>query len=168
MRLLATTLLYWSSYAMACEVKFDASIGTFENYSSLFMYIKSEVLPVSIATDTEYVGLVYRHRNGLHSVLARGCPGADQFSFKYKRNTNLVSVWHTHGAPGYLREAFSPEDAILVQILEVPLYLISPSGNVRVLGLASAARSPQRLTEPGSMITALGYSGNSLTVATNR
>ena len=52
--------------------------------------------------------------------------GRDEFRLRIHDRQRLVALWHTHGAPGYLREYFSPQDAQLVRKLQRPLYLLQP------------------------------------------
>ena len=166
MRLFLFLILSWAQAVSACELDREARQRTFSDYEELLAYIKSDMLPAS--TNAEKMGLVFANHGGLLSIAAHGCPTDGGFSFRLKSPVNLVGLWHTRDGLGYLRELALSKDEGLIQVLEAPLYLITPSGFVRILDLANNSASPQSEFERGSIMTASGYSGNALMVATNR
>ena len=166
MRLFLFFVLNWAHAVSACELDPEARQRTFGDYAALLAYIKSDMLPAS--RNAEKMGLVYADAGGLLSIAAHGCPMDGGFSFRLKRTVNLVALWHTRDGLGYLRELALSKDEGFIQVLEAPLYLITPSGSVRVLDLASDSASPQLELERDSIMTASGYSGSALMVATNR
>ena len=98
--------------------------------------IKKQFLDASIERDTEFVGAVLQRPDGSYEFTqGHGRPGQDRVTFRIQRpgNTEVVGLWHTHGAHGPTRAVFSPTDAELVRQTGLPFYLITPEGEVRVL-----------------------------------
>lgn len=98
--------------------------------------VKDQFLDASIREDAEYVGAVLRDPAGsITFTQGNGEPGQDRVTFRIQRpsDTELVGLWHTHGAHGPTRAVFSPTDAALVRQTGLPFYLITPQGEIRVL-----------------------------------
>ena len=116
--------------------------------------IKDQFLDVSIERDTEFVGAVLRAEDGSYEFTqGRGLPGQDRVTFRIQRpsDTEIVGLWHTHGAHGPTRSVFSPTDAELVRQTGLPFYLITPDGEVRVLRPEYLTRSFRGSRLKGSM-----------------
>ena len=98
--------------------------------------IAGQYLARSVREDREYAGGILVDTSGQfrHSV-GRNPAGVDRvtFSVPLPPGYRLVGFWHTHGAPGVLRDAFSADDANLVRSTALPLYLITPAGRLKVL-----------------------------------
>ena len=98
--------------------------------------LKDQFLDTSIESDTEFVGAVLQRADGSYEFTqGHGRPGQDRVTFRIQRpsETEVVGLWHTHGAHGPTRAVFSPTDAELVRQTGLPFYLITPEGEVRVL-----------------------------------
>ena len=91
--------------------------------------------PVSIAEDREYIGAIYRLHSGsfIYSV-APGQSGSDQVSAAIPKipTGRFVAFWHTHGAAHYSRRYFSDIDTELVEQWQLPFYLGSADGKLRI------------------------------------
>ena len=53
-------------------------------------------------------------------------------AIRVEKGSQLVALWHTHGAPHRTRAYFSDVDTDLVEAMGLPLYLADPGGNLRV------------------------------------
>lgn len=87
-------------------------------------------------SDSEYVGGVLRDTSGTYRYsVGRADAGSDQVRFRVSlfAGSELVAFWHTHGRAGPERELFSREDMQLVATQDLPLYLVTPSGRIRLL-----------------------------------
>lgn len=90
----------------------------------------------SIREDREYIAAILEE-NGVYRVMVQaGSPGKDKVSMKIrlKKSQALVALWHTHGAPGRMREWYSATDSKTVRTTGVPFYLTTPRGKIKVLG----------------------------------
>lgn len=114
----------------------------------------------SRAKDAEFVGGILLSTGGRYRLtVGEGQKGQDSITYAVGRRADemLLALWHTHGTSGPGRNFFSPQDVRLVQEHGLPLYLITPAGQIRVLvpeaaavrarrapvGLRSAARAPR-------------------------
>lgn len=122
------------------ESRFDSEVAAIQAAADAF-------LAHSRATDAEFVGGVLRARDGNYRLtVGRGEAGQDSITYAVGRRAGemLLALWHTHGTSGPGRNFFSPRDVRLVQEHRLPLYLITPSGQIRVLVPEEAALGARR------------------------
>ena len=123
-------------------------------------------LVTSRRRDAEYVGGLLRLSTGEIQVTSGfGGRGEDSvgFSVPKARGVQIIAFWHTHGDFGYARERFSATDAEMVRSTGKPLYLITPSGEIRVLRPEDVNKyhkiSGLSRRESGLSRQKIGYSG---------
>lgn len=100
------------------------------------VYAARRFLAASAATDREYVGAVLCDGAGrCFLTVGIGPPSGDRvtFAIRHGGGRRVVALWHTHGAAGPARELFSPADRELARAVGLPFYLLTPTGEVRVL-----------------------------------
>lgn len=100
------------------------------------MRLSDSFLRSSTRHDVEYVGAVLQRADGRYTFTqGTGRKGQDSVTFKIRhtRDVQIVGFWHTHGDAGFARDIFSPTDADLVRSMQLPFYLITPHGEIRVL-----------------------------------
>jgi hypothetical protein len=135
------------SHAAAANVMTEALHWRAQDIDSGLNRLKELFLDDSIGHDTEFVGAVLRTPDGGYQFTqGRGRPGQDQVTFRIRRplGTELVGLWHTHGARGPTRAFFSPTDVALVGRTGLPFYLITPDGEIRVLRPEHAQKSDRQ------------------------
>ncbi|MGM0633207.1 MAG: DUF4329 domain-containing protein [Pseudomonadota bacterium] len=94
--------------------------------------------PESVREDREYLGGVYEQsvdgtpRYGY--TVAAGHAHRDEItvSIRLPRGARLVAIWHTHGAYHWSRQYFSATDTSLAAETDLPVYLATPEGELRV------------------------------------
>lgn len=165
-KLLLTLAMLVTSYAAeACEIEeVWLEDAYFRTETDALNYVEALYGADSRRTDTEYVGALYDTGEWFRINVGRGCRGEDAFSARVPviEGAAITAFWHTHGEAGPERSRFSPEDVEMVRSSARPFYLITPSGNVRVLTPSMIEKhSPLRGSHPGKPV-------QSLTVATNR
>jgi len=122
----------------------EAPAGPFMDVSGALHAIRDRVLDQSRREDREYVGGILGTPSGeVRYTIGRAAAGVDRVTFGVPVPTNrrLIGFWHTHGRHGVLRNRFSKEDAEIVTQTGLPLYLITPAGEIRELGLNDVHRS---------------------------
>lgn len=140
--------------AFACDVKdvrFEAR--SFPSEIRALAGLADSYREESARFDVEYVGAIYRADSGVfRASVARGCPGRDQFRFRIPRLADgyPTAVWHTHGSTGIGRGYFSATDAAAVDSTGLRLYLITATGELRVLDPNEPQTRVTRL--PGSAV----------------
>lgn len=136
-RVLLTLVLAGGAQAVhGCMIEHTPFLpGSFDSERLALAGVAAEVGADSVAQDVEYVGAVYRAGGRFRVNVGRGCPGQDAFTVRLPvpHRHDIVAFWHTHGADGALRDLFSPQDFDLVESQQRPFYLITPSGELRVL-----------------------------------
>lgn len=108
---------------------------TFPSVLSALKFISQKYSERWRATDTEYVGTLYRTPAGFLISVAHGCPSTDSFRYPVRSlaGAETIALWHSHGAPGPARDWFSADDIALVRQLDLPFYLFAPTGELKVL-----------------------------------
>ena len=95
----------------------------------------SEVNPVSIASNREYAGVIYKNADGTYSYTpaVKGEGHDVDLPLVCPSDTILVAFYHTHGAetPEYDEEHFSNEDKVVAIVKEINAYLGTPSGYLK-------------------------------------
>lgn len=124
-------------------------------FDTLFAAVEAAActaLPNSTQEDREHVGALLRMSDGRYGYLTgAGLSGVDRvrFSVRVPANSEVVALWHTHGAAGVDRDLFSLVDLDLVREVRVPLLLVTADGRVKLLSIEAARASrPQ----PGVMV----------------
>lgn len=104
--------------------------------------MRRAVLDESVRSDREFVGAVVEYDGAYRASVGHGCVNQDTVTFAVvvPPGARLAALWHTHGAPGGLRDLFSAEDVALVRSVQRDFYLITPRGQVRVLRVVDVAR----------------------------
>ena len=91
--------------------------------------------PLSIQEDREYIGAIYQLPEGdfIYSV-APGVIGSDTVKARIPKlqSGRIVAFWHTHGGAHWSRKFFSDIDTSLVKQWQLPFYMGSADGNLRV------------------------------------
>lgn len=98
--------------------------------------MRREHLDRSVVSDREFVGAVVENPDGgFWTSVGSGCSGQDTVTFAVDvpRGVAVAAFWHTHGAPALYRDLFSADDVDLVRSTGRDFYLITPSGDLRVL-----------------------------------
>ncbi len=115
--------------------------GTMEYDSKLeaMIALGQKFLARSIKEDVEHMGAILETPAGTYRVShGKSKTAQNRFHFTVLRPESLkvVAYWHTHGAPGALRDKFSVTDAQTVIKTGLPFYLITPKGELKVLNIA--------------------------------
>ena len=152
-----SALLLSGWVSAACDVRPMGEEQGFPSMRAALDRAHSLVGDASVRTDTEYVGVIARRQDGYAISFFRGCAGEDSFELRVPPTQRVVAIWHTHGRPGLFRDRFSHEDAALVRTLRVPMILLLPDGDARVLRVREASRPSRR-----SLARAVGYEGRPL------
>ncbi len=89
----------------------------------------------SIREDREYIAAILEENCVYRVTVQAGSPGKDEVSMKIrlKKSQALVALWHTHGAPGPMGEWYSPTDSKTARTTDLPFYLTTPRGKIKVL-----------------------------------
>ena len=110
-----------------------------ERYDSVEEAVRNAAesyLSSSVREDLEYMGGVLRLSSDgtfVYSV-GKGKKGQDKVSVRIvvPQGSELVALWHTHGAGDWSRSYFSEIDTGLVESTGLPLYLADPAGTIHV------------------------------------
>ena len=91
-----------------------------------------EILPTSIAEDTEYAGYIYANEDGTFSHTAPEAGWRNSFELNYPRHLDVCATYHTHGdGSSYSEELFSPKDKAESKRMKIPYYLGTPSEAIK-------------------------------------
>jgi hypothetical protein len=99
--------------------------------------------PMSIESDIEIGGGIVKDRDDkFYFTFTIGEKGAGNLGFRIlkPKNHDLVGIWHSHGAEGNLRDAFSETDVKSSNDLGVPSYIVDSTGAMRTLPTGSKVR----------------------------
>ena len=119
------------------------ALRTFKTARDAALAALAEYNPISIRTNTELTGAVYKIPFGGYIYLSprhNGASGDD--------NTPICAFcsafYHTHAAfdPRFDNENFSPEDRAFAGSYGVPIYLATPSGAVKVYNPVTGYEGP--------------------------
>ena len=132
---------------------------TWDSHLSAAIDLAERFLTASMLEDREHVGAILRDKAG-HFWATHGIGGISQdtvtFSIPKTQSSEIVAFWHTHGRSGFARNLFSPDDVNIVRSHGVPLYLLAPNGDVKILrrdllhpGSRSGIRRRSALGIPG-------------------
>lgn len=132
--LLFTLMLLWhSSVYSSAETKFE--------FSSMFDAVLDAINThnaTSVAEDREFLGAVYRidadDDTRYSYTQGAGIAGQDRITVRFQIPvcSTVVAFWHTHGADHWSRRYFSVSDITLADDWQVPIYLATPDGQLRV------------------------------------
>jgi hypothetical protein len=115
-----------------------------EGYSSMLEAVRAasdKYNPVSIATDTEHFGVIFKKEVQTSTSAPRFTythaavrSGQDSFRFKVRPapDETLVAIWHTHGRRHPLHRFFSECDIATAHKLGLPFYLADYTGILKV------------------------------------
>ena len=91
--------------------------------------------PSSISEGAEYAGSIFQSKSTNKFSFTTGIKGKKDGSVPSYPDPGykLVGVIHTHGAndKGYVNEQFSDRDKSLSSQIKVPVYLVTPSGQIK-------------------------------------
>ena len=91
--------------------------------------------PLSIKLNREFVGRIYRNKNGTYSYIKaiKGDLDSSPEPGPIPKGTSYVAGYHTHGAyePKYDSEYFSNADKLISENDNKPEYLGTPAGRVK-------------------------------------
>jgi len=90
--------------------------------------------PLSIRTDREYMGSIYRRQGKYGYTVSVGERGANSMAIRVPREDwdNVVALWHTHGGSAPNHRYFSDIDTEVVQRFALPFYLADYTGFLKV------------------------------------
>lgn len=90
--------------------------------------------PLSIREDREYMGAIYKTRNGFKFSVTAGKRRSDtvQISIPDQEFDSVVAFWHTHGNADPVNRYFSNTDTQTVNKFGRPLYLADYTGYLKV------------------------------------
>ena len=165
-RLLAGILLLLAiSPANGATIGTTTIAGRYEDPVAAARALAARFAAQSASEDAEHVGALLRAPDGqLVATHGVGRSGVDrvQFRIPVPSGFEIVAFWHTHGAHGVGRDLFSPRDTELVASTGKPLYLITPSGVLKVLEPGAVRGASPRLarsllraprgSQPGTVI----------------
>ena len=127
----------------------------FQSELAAVVHAMNQYNPTSITEDREYIGAVFRISKGKFTYsVAPGRAGRDEISaaIPLLPNAELVAFWHTHGGAHWSRQYFSELDSALVKQWQLPFYLGTADGKLRILRPRHVTLSPFQARRRG-----LGY-----------
>jgi uncharacterized protein RhaS with RHS repeats len=130
----ANTYGYVSANPMQYDDLFGLKDGRYDSPDGAGVAAVFAINPKSIATDTEYAGVIYRNSDGSYDYTS---PNKGYQDVSYPGSapwfTEEVATYHTHSGddPGFDNEHFSQGDKDEVDRLGQPGYLGTPSGSVK-------------------------------------
>lgn len=103
---------------------------------SAAMEASNKYNPLSIDSDAEYGGVIYKDRVGDYGyTVYKGKKGTGKvtFSLTIPEKTIRVAFWHTHGGYGALNKYYSRTDSEVVNKYKVPYYMADYTGTLWLL-----------------------------------
>lgn len=144
MNMLSTMLLISAGLIAPLHVQASVEPGdaawvqVFDSELAAVLDAVSSYNPVSVKTNVEYLGAIYKQVLGgaerYAYTVGVGEPGRETVtvSLRLPPDSELLAFWHTHGASHWTRNYFSDVDTALANQWGVPLYLATPQGELRV------------------------------------
>jgi len=129
--------LCWQSAASADIIKTQMlTARSYDSHLAAAIDLAEQFLTSSILEDREHVGAILRDAAGRYWA-THGKGGVSQdtvtFSIPKPSDSEIVAFWHTHGRAGFARTLFSPDDVKIVRSTRLPLYLLAPNGDIKIL-----------------------------------
>ena len=162
-------LVLTSPAALAIVKTQTVQTRSWETVDGVLRAVQARVSVQPAHIDREYVGAIVLRPDGtFHYTWGQGADGHDQvtFSVALRAGERLMASWHTHGTPGWGREFFSRADAEMVRQMELPLYLLAPSGAIKVLTPEEAEQRAASLRPVGSSQRLKGWAGRPVRLKT--
>lgn len=127
-------VMLWASLPSAAAAECVERTAIYASVEAVVTRFSRCFHTTSRADDREFIGAVLATGTGYVGVAEPGRRGHDRIHLRIVKRPGerLVALWHTHGAPGYARELFSPTDTDLANGVGVPFYLTTPAGEIRV------------------------------------
>ena len=135
------------------------SLDSYDSELQAVVAAVSKYNSISIAEDREYIGGIFKQSNKYHYSVMAGNHGEDRITttLRFPKNTQLVALWHTHGADGYAREYFSDVDTAVAQQLNKPFYLADHTYQLKVFRPETQVMSAAKARRHG-LHSVQGYS----------
>jgi len=109
---------------------------SYDSHLAAVIDLAKQFLTLSILEDREHVGAILRDAGGRYwATHGRGGVSQDTVTFSIPKpsDSEIVAFWHTHGRAGFARSLFSPDDVKIVRSTNLPLYLLAPNGDIKIL-----------------------------------
>ncbi len=124
---------FWHTKSEA-KTQTPFSLDSYDSELHAVVAAASKYNSISITEDREYIGGIFKKANKYYYSVMAGKHGEDRITttLRFPKNTQLVALWHTHGAAGETREYFSDIDTAMAEHLNKPFYLADHTYQLKV------------------------------------